>query len=105
MRLQDKVAVITGAGQGIGRAYALRFAEEGARVAVVDIVEENARKVAAEVEGRSGEAVPLHCDVSDPSSTRKMVEEVVEGRQTPMEAVRNILRDRKWLPEDDGGSN
>jgi hypothetical protein len=49
MRLQDKVAVITGAGQGIGRAYALRFAQEGARVVLADIQEDNARRVAQEV--------------------------------------------------------
>ena len=78
MRFQDKVAIITGAGQGIGRAYALRFADEGAKVAVVDIVEENAQKVASEVEGRSEEALSLHCDVSDPSSALHMVEKVVD---------------------------
>ena len=45
MRLKDRVAIITGAAQGIGRSYALRFAREGANVVVADIREEAARKV------------------------------------------------------------
>jgi NAD(P)-dependent dehydrogenase (short-subunit alcohol dehydrogenase family) len=50
-RLQDKVAIITGAGQGIGRAYATRFAQEGAKVAVADINDANAEQVAKEIDG------------------------------------------------------
>ena len=49
MKLQDKVTIITGAGQGIGREYALRFADEGAKVALADINKENVRHVAKEV--------------------------------------------------------
>ena len=74
MRLKDKVAIITGAGRGIGRAYALRFVDEGAKVVIADIILENAQKVAAEIEARGGEGLALHVDVSDTSSTLEMAE-------------------------------
>ena len=49
MRFESQVAVVTGAGRGIGRAIALRFANEGARVACVSRTEENAKKIADEI--------------------------------------------------------
>lgn len=78
MKLRDKVAIITGGGRGIGRAYALRFAAEGARVTVADIILENARKVAEEIKKQGGEALPLGTDVSSESSTLEMAEKTVE---------------------------
>lgn len=69
MRLQEKVAIITGAGQGIGRAYAERFAAEGARVAVADLNAENAKTVAEQVGG-----LAIEVDVSDEDSTKAMAE-------------------------------
>ena len=68
MRLEDKVAIITGAGQGIGRAYALRFAREGARVVIADVNETNAAAVAAELEGLGGDCMAVKTDVSDEAS-------------------------------------
>jgi 3-oxoacyl-[acyl-carrier protein] reductase len=78
MRLNDKVAVITGAGQGIGRAYALRFVQEGARVVVADLQEDNARRVAQEVQDLGGEGLVVKADVSDPASVRDMVQRSVD---------------------------
>jgi 3-oxoacyl-[acyl-carrier protein] reductase len=78
MRLKGKVAIITGAGRGIGRAYALRFAAEGAKVTVADIIWENARKVAEEIKNKGGEALPLGTDVSSESSTQEMAQKTVE---------------------------
>ena len=78
MRLQNKVAIITGAGQGIGRAYALRFAQEGARVVVADIQEGNARRVAQEVQGLGGVGLVVTADVSDPASVNDMVQRSVD---------------------------
>lgn len=75
MKLKNKVAIITGAGQGIGREYALRFADEGANVVIADIGLENAQKVAEEAEGKYGELLAVHVDVSDESSTMKMAKE------------------------------
>lgn len=78
MSLRSKVAIITGAGQGIGRAYALRFAQEDARVVVADIQQEKARSVAQEIADTSGEGLAVEVDVSDPGSVRRMVEQAVE---------------------------
>ncbi|HLW18663.1 MAG TPA: SDR family oxidoreductase [Actinomycetota bacterium] len=78
MRLQDKVAIITGAGQGLGRAYALRFVAEGAKIAIADINDANAEQVAKEIEAAGGEAIALHTDVSDEASTQAMADATVE---------------------------
>jgi 3-oxoacyl-[acyl-carrier protein] reductase len=78
MRLQGKVAIITGAGQGLGRAYALRFVAEGAKVAIADINDPNAEQVAKEIESAGGEAIALHTDVSDEASTQAMADATVE---------------------------
>jgi 3-oxoacyl-[acyl-carrier protein] reductase len=77
-RLQDKVAIITGAGQGIGRAYALRFAQEGAKVAVADLNEPNAQSVAKEIADVGGEAIAILVDVADEGSTQAMADAVVD---------------------------
>jgi 3-oxoacyl-[acyl-carrier protein] reductase len=73
MRLKDKVAIITGAGQGIGEAYAQRFAKEGAKVVVADINEEKGRAVAAAI---GGEAVFERVDVSREDDTKRLAKAV-----------------------------
>jgi NAD(P)-dependent dehydrogenase (short-subunit alcohol dehydrogenase family) len=75
-RLQDKVAVITGAGQGIGLAYAERFLAEGAKVVVAEVVEERAAGAMKELEGR-GDAVFVKTDISDPDSAQHCIDETV----------------------------
>jgi 3-oxoacyl-[acyl-carrier protein] reductase len=64
MRLKDKVAVITGAAQGLGRAYALRFAREGASVAIIDLREDEAERTAQEICDAGGRAVAARADVT-----------------------------------------
>jgi 3-oxoacyl-[acyl-carrier protein] reductase len=73
-KLEGRVAIITGAGQGIGRAYAERFAAEGARVAVADLNDENAAMVAKQI---GDAATAVHVDVSDETSTQQMAEAVL----------------------------
>lgn len=75
--LKGKVAIVTGAGQGIGEAIALAFAREGARVVLNDIEEDRIRQVAAEISKQSGEAMPVVADVAKRTSVEKMVQRVV----------------------------
>jgi 3-oxoacyl-[acyl-carrier protein] reductase len=77
-RLQDKVAIVTGAGQGIGRAYALRFAQEGSKVVVADLNDANAEQVAKQIEAAGGEAIAIKVDVADEASTLAMAKATVD---------------------------
>jgi len=74
MRLNDRVALVTGGGSGIGRAIAMRFAAEGATVVVNDLTIEAARKTVGELDGGRGRAIAA--DVSDSAQVRAMFEEV-----------------------------
>jgi 3-oxoacyl-[acyl-carrier protein] reductase len=75
--LQDKVAIITGAGRGLGKAFALRYAEEGARLLLPDISLERAEGTVKEIKAKGGEAAAIETDISDEKATMKMAEEVV----------------------------
>ncbi|MFH1266698.1 MAG: glucose 1-dehydrogenase [Planctomycetota bacterium] len=74
MRLADKVAIVTGAGRGIGRAVAARFATEGARVAVADLDASTGGAVAEEIRATGGAAHFCPCDVSREDQVRGMVD-------------------------------
>ena len=76
-RFAGKVVVITGAASGIGRATAVRFAEEGAALALLDVKEEGLADTRALVEKSGGKAECVACDVSDPRSAREALSEVV----------------------------
>jgi 2-keto-3-deoxy-L-fuconate dehydrogenase len=76
-RLDGKVAVITGGGSGIGRAIALKFAANGAAARILDISEQDAAAVAAEIAGAGGTASAHACDVSNQQQVRSTFGEIV----------------------------
>jgi NAD(P)-dependent dehydrogenase (short-subunit alcohol dehydrogenase family) len=76
-RLVGKVAIVTGAALGMGRATALHFAREGAKVVVADISDEG-QKVVAEIQNAKGEALFVKVDVADGSQVKAMIDKTVE---------------------------
>jgi len=78
MKLKDKVCIITGAGQGIGKFYAERFAQEGAKVVVAEFNETAGKPVAEAIIGRGHDAFFIKTDVSDEKSVQRMVEGTVK---------------------------
>jgi len=79
MKLEDQVAIVTGAGRNIGEAIAKLFAEEGAKVAVVDMDEGRGAGVAEAIRSAGGEAISLVADVSVSADVQAMVAKVVEA--------------------------
>jgi len=78
MRLAGKVAIVTGAARGIGRAIALRCGQEGAHVAVVDMREDEGHQTVRFIEAAGGQAIFIRTDVSDGAQVQAMVDLVVE---------------------------
>jgi 3-oxoacyl-[acyl-carrier protein] reductase len=77
MRLQDRVAIVTGGGSGIGTAYARRFVAEGAKVMIADIGEEQGRRATSEL-SKAGDVEFVRTDIADPASAQAAVDATVE---------------------------
>jgi meso-butanediol dehydrogenase/(S,S)-butanediol dehydrogenase/diacetyl reductase len=94
VKLAGKVAVVTGAARGIGRAIALRLAQDGAAVVVSDINLPGAQGVAAEIEGAGGKAAAIQSDVTDVEGPATLVAQTVEryGRVDVMVANAGIIQ-------------
>jgi NAD(P)-dependent dehydrogenase (short-subunit alcohol dehydrogenase family) len=76
--LTEKVAFITGAASGIGAGTAKRFAQEGARIVVADMQQQEGERVCGEIARAGGEALYVECDVSDAESVKRAIERTVE---------------------------
>jgi len=76
MKLENKIALVTGARRGIGEGIAKKLAEEGAKVVVTDINEDDCKKVAEEIEKDGGEAMALKLDVTDKENIQKVINKV-----------------------------
>ena len=79
MRLKDRVAIVTGGGVGIGKAYSTALAQEGAKVVVADIQEAEAKKVAAEIKQSGGEAIAVAVDVTSEEKTQAMAQAALKA--------------------------
>lgn len=100
--LEEKTAIVTGSGRGIGRAIALRLAEEGATVAVNDVDPENAAETVSLIEEAGGEAMTAVADVTDLEEVRDMVSEVVEEQGSVDIHVNNAGWDEiQWFMNQD----
>lgn len=106
MKLANKIALITGAGSGMGRAAALLFAQEGAKIACADIDEKSAAETAKTIERDGGKAIALKADVSKSADVRAMIAAAVEKlgplnvlyNNAGIEGTSNFLA---LMPEDD----
>lgn len=76
--LENKVAIITGSGSGIGRAAAVLYAKEGAKVVVSDIQEKNGNDVVSEIRAGGGEAIFVKADASNPEDNKALVEQTLK---------------------------
>ena len=79
MRLKDKVAIITGAGAGIGKASAELFAKEGAKIVVADIDPDTGKEVTEEVKSAGGEATFIKVDTSSAADAKRMIQTAIRG--------------------------
>jgi 3-oxoacyl-[acyl-carrier protein] reductase len=76
---EDQAVIVTGSGRGLGKGVARAFAAAGAKVAVVDLVEQRARQTAEEIQAGGGTALAVACDVTVEAQVQSMVEQVADS--------------------------
>src|SRR5512137_2682193 len=78
-RLENKVAIVTGGGRGLGKIFCLAMAEEGAKIVSADILEADSSQTAQEIKGMGGSAISVKVDVTSEKDTASMVEETIKA--------------------------
>jgi NAD(P)-dependent dehydrogenase (short-subunit alcohol dehydrogenase family) len=98
MRLEDKVAIISGAASGMGAATARRFAKEGAKVVVADMLDDDGRKVAADIVAANGAGIFMALDVTSEADWKRVVDDTVAlyGRLDILVNNAGVLRDKAF---------
>lgn len=77
-RLDNKVAIVTGGARGLGKVFCMAMAEEGARIVVADILEDEARRTATEIMDKGGSSISMKVDVSSEEETSRMAQETIK---------------------------
>ena len=88
-RIQDKIAIITGAGSGIGEATAIKFAQEGAKVVIAEINADNGKKVASLINDKHWTAAFIETDVADSNSVKLMADNTLQKFGSPDIMINN----------------
>ena len=88
-KLDDKVAIVTGGGKGIGRAISLRFASEGAKVAIWEKDLDAAEETSKQISESGGMAIPIECEISDKNSVSNGLKETIDALGKPTHLVNN----------------
>lgn len=96
--LKNRIAIITGAASGIGRASALLFADEGAKIVVSDLNEPMGNEVVKEIKEKGGEAIFVKCDVSSEAEVKSLIEKTVEEFEGIDIIFNNAGMAQPWRP-------
>ena len=88
-KLDDKIAIVTGGGKGIGRAISLRFASEGAKVAIWEKDLDAAEETSKQISESGGMSIRIECEISDKNSVSNALKETIDGLGKPTHLVNN----------------